>query len=150
MPDLITPMDAKPLTPSREKFAQEVASGESQADAYRAAFKVRKGTLDSSIHVNASKLMANARVVQRVKELRDALQKKQLWSREMSVRALITAYKTGNGSVKVSAVKELNAMHGYNEPEKLDINLQGGVSIDASALSTQALRELINARLKDQ
>ena len=40
----------------------------------------------------------------------------------MSVKALVQAYREGSGSVKVAAVKELNAMHGYNEPAKLSIN----------------------------
>jgi hypothetical protein len=40
----------------------------------------------------------------------------------MSVKALVAAYREGSGSVKVSAVKELNAMHGYNEPAKLNIS----------------------------
>lgn len=58
------------LTPKREKFAQCVASGLDQSAAYRAAFAVRPGSLPSSINVNASKLMADAKVRQRVAELR--------------------------------------------------------------------------------
>ena len=58
----------------------------------------------------------------RIAELRAGVQEKQLWSREMSVKALVQAFREGTGSVKVAAVKELNAMHGYNEPAKLNIN----------------------------
>jgi len=67
-------------------------------------------------------LMNNGKVKARIAELRESVQEKQLWSREMSVKALVQAYREGSGSVKVAAVKELNAMHGYNEPSKVSIN----------------------------
>ena len=58
------------LTGKQEKFAQLVAKGETQTDAYRKAFDVRPETLDSSQWVNASKLAADAKVSQRIEELR--------------------------------------------------------------------------------
>lgn len=57
------------LTPRQEKFAQEVASGKTQAEAYRLAYNVDKSK-DSSIHVNASKLMSNTKIQQRVDRIR--------------------------------------------------------------------------------
>lgn len=65
--------------------------------------------------------MADSNVASRVAELKRELSKKALWTREMSVKALIQAYKEGKPSDKVSAVKELNAMHGYNSPQKVDL-----------------------------
>ena len=58
------------LTPKQEVFAQAVVSGVNQSDAYRAAYKVRPGTKPGSINVNASKVMSDAKVAQRVAELR--------------------------------------------------------------------------------
>lgn len=110
------------LTAKQEAFAQAIADGMTQADAYRSSFNVRPGTKPESIYDSASKVMANPEVAQRVAELKEKLEEKQLWSREMSVKALIQAYREGSGSVKVAAVKELNAMHGYNEPAKLNIS----------------------------
>ena len=66
--------------------------------------------------------MASGEVSGRVEELRSALTTKALWTREMSVKALVQAYREGNAGVKVSAVKELNAMHGFNAPQKVDVN----------------------------
>ena len=109
------------LTAKQEAFCQGIADGLGQADAYRAAYDA--GDMkENSVYVNASKLMKNAKIAQRIAELRSEVQEKQLWSREMSVKALVQAYKQGSGSVKVSAIKELNAMHGYNEPAKVSIN----------------------------
>lgn len=109
------------LTAKQEAFCQGIADGLGQADSYRAAYDA-DDMKENSVYVNASKLMKNAKVMQRISELRSEVQEKQLWSREMSVKALVAAYREGSGAVKVSAVKELNAMHGYNEPSKLNIS----------------------------
>ena len=109
------------LTAKQEAFCQGIADGLGQADSYRAAYDA-EDMKENSVYVNASKLMKNAKITQRIAELKSQVQEKQLWSREMSVKALVQAYREGSGSVKVAAVKELNAMHGYNEPAKLNIS----------------------------
>lgn len=60
------------LTPKREKFAQCVASGLDQSASYRAAFDAGR-MKPSSVNVNASKLMADTKVRQRVAELRQPI-----------------------------------------------------------------------------
>ena len=57
------------LTPQQEAFAVALATGYSQADAYRHAVNVRPGTKDSSIHVSACKMAADPNVRQRVHQL---------------------------------------------------------------------------------
>ena len=109
------------LTAKQEAFCQGIADGLGQADAYRAAYDA-EGMKDNTIYPLASKLMKNSKITARIAELKSQVQEKQLWSREMSVKALVQAYREGSGSVKVAAVKELNAMHGYNEPAKLNIS----------------------------
>jgi phage terminase small subunit len=109
------------LTAKQEAFCQGIADGLGQADSYRAAYDA-EGMKDNTIYPLASKLMKNNKVAARISELRESVQEKQLWSREMSVKALVQAYREGSGATKVSAVKELNAMHGYNEPSKLQVN----------------------------
>lgn len=64
------------LTPQREKFAQAVASGMNQSDAYRKAFKVRPGTKPLSVNQAASKLMKDANISSRVDQLRAPIAKK--------------------------------------------------------------------------
>jgi phage terminase small subunit len=109
------------LTAKQEAFCQGIADGLGQADSYRAAYDA-EGMKDNTIYPLASKLMKSEKVAARISELRESVQEKQLWSREMSVKALVQAYREGSGATKVSAVKELNAMHGYNEPSKLQVN----------------------------
>ena len=108
------------LTAKQEAFAQAIASGKTQADAYRLAYNADKQK-DATLWSNASRLMADSKVLARVDELRGKLEKKELWTREMSVKALIGAYKEGNPTAKIAAVKELNAMHGFNAPTRLDV-----------------------------
>jgi peptidyl-tRNA hydrolase len=111
--------DAK-LTAKQEAFCQGIADGLGQADAYRMAYDA-EGMKDNTVYSKASIMMSEGKVKARVVELKAQVAEKQLWSREMSVKALVQAYREGSGAVKVSAVKELNAMHGYNEPSKLNV-----------------------------
>lgn len=57
------------LTPKQETFACKIVEGMTQADAYRAAYSTSKMT-DKTIWENASRLMADPKVVARVDELR--------------------------------------------------------------------------------
>jgi len=109
------------LTAQQEAASQARANGMNQSDAYRAAYDTSKMT-SKSVNEAASKLFAETKVASRVNELQAKLESKQLWSREHSVRVLagIAVQKDAQLSAKVSAVKELNLMHGYNEPIKLD------------------------------
>ena len=134
------------LTPKQEKFASCIADGMSQADAYRAAYGAEKMS-DNAIYSEASLLLKNPKVSQRVAELKGDLATKALWTREMSARALVNAYEYGNPNVKVSAVRELNLMHGYNAPQKLKVAWGDGAPLfDASVLSTAALAEILAAK----
>jgi len=60
------------LTPKQEKFAQCVADGMSQADAYRTAYDCAPTTKASTVHSRACELMADIRVSCRVGALRQA------------------------------------------------------------------------------
>ena len=135
------------LTLKQEKFVQAIADGMTQADAYRSAFDVKSSTKPETIYKRASELMANGEVAGRVTSLKAALASKALWTREMSVKALITAYREGKPSDKISAVKELNAMHGFNAPQKIDVKADVAVSaIDVSKLSTEVLKQIVAAK----
>lgn len=61
----------KPLTPKQEAFATGVASGLSQAEAYRQAFSQSRKWKDKTVHEKASRLTAEDKVQARIQELRD-------------------------------------------------------------------------------
>ena len=110
------------LTAKQEKFAQAIADGKNQSDAYRSAYDAG-GMKDNSVNVNASKLMADAKVALRVTSLRSVLESKGLWTREKSVLGLSAIADGGEAKPVeiIAAIKELNSMHGFNAPGKLDI-----------------------------
>ena len=111
------------LTAKQEAFAQAVADGMTQSDAYRSAYDASK-TKPDVVNVKASQLAADGKVAVRVAELREALATKSLWTRLDSVQALsdIARDAEARANEKVAAIKELNAMHGFNAPEKIDLN----------------------------
>ena len=130
------------MTPKQEKFAQCVADGMSQAEAYRTAFSVKESTKPETSQANASRLMANSTVSARVAELKSKLEQKGLWTREMSVQALQKAMdiaqNQNNAAGLTGAVKELNAMHGFNAPLKHEVTGKDGspMSLTVSFVKT--------------
>ena len=87
------------LTPKQEAFAQAVASGKSQSDAYRSAFAVRPATKPETVMQSASRIMADRKVTARVEQLRQpVIQAAQitLASHLERLRALSAAAEAGN------------------------------------------------------
>ena len=116
------------LTAKQEAFAQAVASGKTQADAYRLAYDAIK-MKDNVIWVKACELMGDGNVSVRVTELKAEIAAKALWTRQDSVEALkgVAQGVEAKGSEVVAAIKELNAMHGFNEPIKHQV--EGMISL---------------------
>lgn len=110
------------LTPKQEAFAQAVVSGLSQSDAYRKAYDAGK-MKPETVQNNAYKLIGNNEVATRIASLRKALESKGLWTREKSVIALaaIADGSEAKANEIVAAIKELNLMHGFNAPTKLEL-----------------------------
>lgn len=112
------------LTPQQEHFAQCVADGMNQSDAYRAAFDIKPTTLAKTVNEAASRMMANHKVRARVQDLREKLEEASIWRRLDSVKTLATIAKEEEELSKdrIAAIKELNAMHGWNAPQKLTLS----------------------------
>ena len=110
------------LTAKQEAFAQAVAGGMTQADAYRSAYDCENSS-DEAIWNNASTLMKHNEVSIRVAALKEAVAIQAIWTRLDSVRTLADIAIDGEARAneKVSAVKELNAMHGFNAPTKHEV-----------------------------
>jgi isopenicillin N synthase-like dioxygenase len=113
------------LTPKQERFAHEVASGKSQAEAYRTAFNVKPTTKPETSQANACRLMTDSNVSTRVAELRAAVAERVTWTLADSLDVLSTIAKgldvDAKPSDKVNAVKAINAMIGLDAPSKLSV-----------------------------
>jgi hypothetical protein len=110
------------LTAKQEAFAQAVAGGMTQADAYRASYDCENSS-EQVIHNEASLLMQNREIAVRVTSLKEAIAIEAIWTRLDSVRTLadIATDTEARANEKVSAIKELNSMHGFNAPTKHEI-----------------------------
>ena len=108
------------LTSQQERFAQEVASGKSQSEAYRVAYPKSLFWTPGSVANQANKLMGHPDISPRIAAIRAELAEKGLWTREQSVRALVRVVENPDkASDVVSAVKELNSMHGFEAPKEI-------------------------------
>lgn len=76
------------LTPKQEAFATEVASGKSQADAYRAAYNA-ENMKPPTVQKRASELMARGDIAGRVAELRKPIADKAQMTLESHLRDLM-------------------------------------------------------------
>lgn len=77
----------KPLTSQQERFAQLVAEGKNQSDAYRGAYRAEKMGA-KSINEEGSRLMANPDISARVAELRAEASKKTVITLESHLAEL--------------------------------------------------------------
>lgn len=128
------------LTPQQELFAQHVASGKSQAEAYRIAYPKSAAWTAQAVANQAHKLMGNPDIPPRIQAIRDELAERGLWSREQSVRVLAEIASGGEKDAdRVRAVAELNKMHGFEAP----------VKVEHSGSITQVTRRIVDAKAEN-
>ena len=118
------------LTAKQEAFSQAVVSGMNQSDAYRSAYDAGKMKA-VTIHVAASQLFADHNVSIRITELKKELSEKSLWTREQSVAVLanVVAASDAKHNDRISAIKVLNDMQGFNAPVKLALAAEVNVNV---------------------
>jgi phage terminase small subunit len=110
----------KPLTHQQEAFAQAVAAGKSQAEAYRIAYPKSLSWKPEALHPQASRMIADPKIAARVAAIKQELEKAGLWSREQSVKVLAEIASRGEKDAdRVRAVAELNKMHGFEAETKI-------------------------------
>lgn len=122
-----TPKPKKKLTPKQEKFARNVASGMKQVDAYRDAYDT-KTTNKNTQRVKALQETRKDNVAAMIEDLRRRAEEGVVWTRQMAMTALLDTYKLArdqnHATGATGALKELNAMFGYNEATKINIGGQ--------------------------
>lgn len=122
-------MKSDDLTPKQEAFALAYVETGNAAEAYRRAYDVRAATQHSSIYTNASKLLDNAKVMQRVRDLQAQAADMCLYT----VRDAFTEYEAArqlalqeaNPSAAVSAVTGKVKLFGLDQPTKIDHTTNG-------------------------
>jgi hypothetical protein len=129
-------MAEKPLTAKQEAFAQAVADGMTQSDAYRKAYDTKTQS-DNLISKEASKLMASRIISVRVEELRAKLSDEIMWTRKEAAEVLRKAIGLGldvegHGKVAdaVKSVEVLNKMTGFEAPQQVEFKGMGEIRLN--------------------
>jgi len=103
------------LTPKQESFCLAYMETGNASEAYRRCYNASRSTA-KTITETACKLLAQPNISARIAELKAAVVERFLWEREDSLRVLSGIANKDNeaATARIAAVKELNAMHGYN------------------------------------
>ena len=120
------------LTAKQEAFAQNIIQGMNQADAYRSAYNCENMT-DNSIYVNASKLVSDAKVAQRLKELREQLAKPSIMSAQERLEWLTRLILSDDETTtdKLRAADIMNKMQGeYTQKIEAEVNNTVTINIE--------------------
>ena len=88
------------LTTKQEIFCKEVVKQDTYSDAYRIAYDVKNMT-DKQINEEASLLMKNPKVTQRVKELKSKIESKELYTLEKSIKRDLRLIERYEGALDV-------------------------------------------------
>ena len=138
-----TPVKSKPvaapklLTIKQEAFCQAyIQNGGNASEAYRSAYDA-ENMKSESVNVNASKLLASAKVALRVSELRTAIEKRNeitiddLINELEEARSQAIGLSTPQLSVAVSATMGKAKMLGFLS-DRMELTGKDGGSIDMS------------------
>jgi tmRNA-binding protein len=109
-----------------EAFCNATLTEPTLGDAFIKAFPHAAKWKRKTVQERASVLAKRDKIQTRINELKEALVKRTLWTRETSVKVLAKiALKGERDSDKISSIKELNAMHGFNAPIEQNVNFKG-------------------------
>lgn len=122
------------LTEKQEQFVQNIIQGMNQADAYRSAYSCKKMS-DNAIYREASLLVENPKVAQRLREIRDinarpsimTAQKRKEWLTEVINDPDIDI------NARLKASDQLNKMEGeYIQKVETEFKNAVNISIELS------------------
>jgi phage terminase small subunit len=131
------------LTPKQEAFCLTYFDTSNASEAYRKAYSPARAT-PKTINEKASRLLAQDKVRARIGELQKRVEDLSIWKRQDSIRALVAIAKSQKepAGSRISAVKELNSMHGYNAPIKNQLLGENGMPTILKARVTFVMPEV--------
>lgn len=117
------------LTDKQEKFVHGLVAGLSQRKSYIEAYPSSKNWKDTTVDSNASKLLANTKVLTRYRELLKESSNMALWSREQSFNEYEWLKNQARQDIENQGVRQansnafLNALEGMNQIAFRDLEL---------------------------
>ena len=122
------------LTAKQEKFVQNIIQGMSQADAYRSAYSAKRMS-DNAIYREASLLMANPKVAQRLGEISAKADKPTIMTAQKRLEWLTDriADEDIDINAKLKAIDIMNKMQGeYVQKVEAEVTNAVNISIELS------------------
>ena len=101
-----------------ERFAQLLANGSSQAEAYREVYPASRKWLPATVHKRASELARNGEVSGRVRELSEAGAAEAIMTRQEALKRLSEIARRERGMLVMAAVREIGRISDWYAPEK--------------------------------
>lgn len=122
------------LTPKQEEFVKNIIEGMTQADAYRSAYSC-KNMSDNAIYREASLLVENPKVAQRLKELREQLAKPSIMTAQERLEWLTGLIADNDVAIgdKLKAADIMNKMQGeYTQKVQAEVTNAVNINIELS------------------
>ena len=122
------------LTAKQELFAQKIAEGMSQADAYRSAYNTNRMS-DNAIYREASLLYDNPKVAQRLKEIRDINARPSIMSAQKRKEWLTEVINNPEVDInaRLRASDQLNKMEGeYVQKIEAEVKSEININVELS------------------
>ena len=117
------------LTAKQEAFANNIVEGMNQADAYRSAYNANNMS-DNAVYREASLLVSNPKVAQRISELRDELSKPTIMSAQRRLEWLTELINSEEDiNAKLKAIDIMNKMSG-EYTQKIEADVKNEVTIN--------------------
>ena len=117
---------------------------------------IRAGYSKKTANRKAYQLLRIVEIQNYISELKKELSTKNLWSREQSIKALVNIVEgtividgqevRAQDKDIIAAVKQLNLMHGFNEPKRIDnTSSDGSMATYKEPTKQEILQQLIDA-----
>jgi phage terminase small subunit len=122
------------LTAKQEAFVQNIIQGMSQADAYRSAYDTKRMS-DNAIYREASLLMSNPKVAQRLAEISAKIDEPKIMSAKKRLEWLTERIEDGEVDInaKLKAIDIMNKMQGeYIQKVEAEVKNAVNISIELS------------------
>ncbi len=101
-----------PITRKQQAFADNVISGMSLTDAYKAAYNAENMS-PGAVRVAACKLKSNPNVAPLLAQAREQDSKKALWSRERAQERLLEVNSAAMAEIRKNGFRAPSAVHGF-------------------------------------
>jgi phage terminase small subunit len=119
------------LTAKQEAFAVNIVEGMNQADAYRSAYSA-KNMSDNAIYREASLLVSNPKIAQRIAELREELSKPTIMTAQKRLEWLTELINSEEDvNAKLKAIDIMNKMQGeYTQKIEADVKSEVTINVE--------------------